>query len=123
MLTKLKITSNKEAISIPYLFTYNIFPPEQAEAISKIYLSKIKEERAAMRPLAKEIIPNAVKATTDGMSVISVFDVKEGKLEECLALQQKQLLNYHVIPGYKYKMEVRFNVVEAIEMLGMKIPE
>ena len=108
---------------MPYLFTYNIFPPEQAEAISKIYLSKIKEERAAMRPLAKEIIPNAVKATTDGMSVISVFDVKEGKLEECLALQQKQLLDYHVIPGYKYKMEVRFNVTEAIEMLGMKIPE
>lgn len=108
---------------MPYLFTYNIFPPEQAEAISKIYLSKIKEERAAMRPLAKEIIPNAVKATTDGMSVISVFDVKEGKLEECLALQQKQLLEYHVIPGYKYKMEVRFNVVEAIEMLGMKVPE
>ncbi len=108
---------------MPYLFTYNIFPPEQAEAISKIYLSKIKEERAAMRPLAKEIIPNAVRATTEGMSVISVFDVKEGKLEECLALQQKQLLAYHVIPGYKYKMEVRFKATEALEMLGMKIPE
>jgi len=108
---------------MPYLFTYNIFPPDQAEAISKIYLEHIKEERAAMRPLAKEIIPNAVKATIDGMSVISVFDVKEGKLEECLALQQKLLLAYHVIPRYKYKMEVRFKVTEAIEMLGMKIPE
>ncbi|MBY9015299.1 MAG: hypothetical protein KGD68_06365 [Candidatus Lokiarchaeota archaeon] len=108
---------------MPYLFTYIIFPPEQAEAISKIYLERIKEERAAMRPLAKEIIPNAVKATIDGMSVISVFDVKEGKLEECMALQQKQLLDYHVIPGYKYKMEARFKVTEAIEMLGMKIPE
>ena len=108
---------------MPYIFTYNIFPPEQAEAISKIYLSRMKEERAALRPLVKEIISNAVKATIEGMSVISVFDVKEGKLEECLALQQKQLLDYHVIPGYKYKIEVRFNVVEAIEMLGMKVPE
>ncbi len=55
--------------------------------------------------------------------MISVFDVKEGKLEEALALQQKQLLEYHVIPGYKYKMEVRFKATEALEMLGMKMPE
>ena len=80
-------------------------------------------EGKLIKKIDRTIIPNAVKATTDGMSVISVFDVKEGKLEECLALQQKQLLAYHVIPGYKYKMEVRFNIVEAIEMLGMKIPE
>ena len=76
-----------------------------------------------MRPLAKEIIPNAVKATEEGMTVISVHEVKEGKLEECLAQQQKQLLVFHDIPGYRYRMEVRFNVVEAIEMLGMKVPE
>ena len=108
---------------MPYLITYNVFPPEQAEAISKIYLSKIKEERAAMRPLAKEIISNAVKATMDGMGTIGIYDVKEGKLEECIALQQKQLLAYHVIPGYKYKMEVRFKATEALGMLGMKVPE
>ena len=108
---------------MPYLFTYNIFPPDQGENIAKAYLKVVKEERAAWRPLAKEIIPNAVKATMDGMSVISVYDVKEGKLEEFLALQQKQLIRYHDIPGYRYKMEVRFNVVEAIEMLGMKFPE
>jgi len=108
---------------MPYLFSYNIFPPEQAEAISKVYLEHLKEDRAAMRPLAKEIIPNAVKATMDGMSTIGIFDVKEGKLEECIALQQKQLLAYHVIPGYKYKMEVRFKATEALGMLGMKVPE
>jgi hypothetical protein len=106
-----------------YLFTYKIFPPDQAEYISKAYLKVIKEDRANMRPLAKEIIPNAVKATEEGISVISVHEVKEGKLGECLAQQQKQLLVYHNIPGYRYRMEVRFNVVEAIEMLGMKVPE
>jgi hypothetical protein len=106
-----------------YLFTYNTFPPDQAVNISKAYLKVIKEDRANMRPLAKEIIPNAVKATEEGMTVISVHEVKEGKLEECLAQQQKQLLVFHDIPGYRYRMEVRFNVVEAIEMLGMKVPE
>ncbi|MHA1471947.1 MAG: hypothetical protein ACTSQW_02485 [Promethearchaeota archaeon] len=108
---------------MPYIFTYNIFPNDQTENISKVYLKEIKEARAALRPLGKEVIPNAVKATTEGMSVIGVLDVKEGKLEEALVLSQKQLLAYHVIPGYKYKMEVRFKVTEALEMLGMKPPE
>jgi len=108
---------------MPYMFTYNIFPPGQAENISKIYLKYLKEDRAALRPLAKEIISNAVKGTTDGISVISVYDVKEGQLEEILKLQQKLLIRYHEIEGYKYNIEVRFKVTEAIEMLGMKVPE
>ena len=108
---------------MPYLFSYTSFPADQAEKVSKAYLKVMKEDRAAMRPFAKEIIPNAVKATEEGMTTIGVFDVKEGKLEECLALQQKQLVTYHDIPGFRYWMEVRFNVVEAIEMLGMKVPE
>ena len=57
------------------------------------------------------------------MSVISVYDMKEGKLEEMMATQQKHLLVYHDIPGYRYRMEVRFKVTEALEMLGMTFPE
>jgi hypothetical protein len=109
--------------NIPYLFTYNIFPPDQTGNISKAYLKVVKEERSEWRPLAKEIISNAVKGTEEGISVISVYDVKEGKLEEMMAVQQKHLLVYHDIPGYRYRMEVRFKVTEAIEMLGMKFPE
>jgi len=30
---------------MPYVFTYNIFPPDQAENISKIYLKEIKKEK------------------------------------------------------------------------------
>jgi len=108
---------------MPYLFTYNIFPNEQAENIAKAYLKVVKEERAEWRPLAKEIISNAVKGTIDGMSVISVYDVKEGKLEELLAIQQKHLLVYQNIPGYRYRMELRFKVTEALGMIGMKFLE
>ena len=108
---------------MPYMFTYNIFPPDQGENISKLYLKNIKEARAALRPLAKEIIANSVKATMDGMTAISVHDVKEGKLEEALKLQQELIIAYHEIPGYKYRIEVRFKATEALGMLGMKIPE
>ena len=108
---------------MPYMFTYNIFPADQAKNISKIYLKEMKEARAALRLLAKEIIANSVKATMEGMSAISVFDVKEGKREELLKLQQELLLAYHEIPGYRYRIEVRFKATEALGMIGMKMPE
>ena len=108
---------------MPYMFTYNIFPADQAKNISEIYLKEMKEARAALRLLAKEIIANSVKATMEGMSAISIFDVKEGKLEELLKLQQELLLAYHEIPGYRYRIEVRFKATEALGMIGMKMPE
>ena len=108
---------------MPYVFTYNLVPGHKINKSAEIYLKERKEERAAMRPLAKEIIPNAVKATMEGIEVISVHDVKEGKLEEFLNLQQKLMVAYHDIEGYKYNIEVRFKITEALEMIGMKMPE
>jgi hypothetical protein len=52
-----------------------------------------------------------------------VWDIKEGKLEEFLFKQQESLANYHEIEGYKYQMDVRFKVSEALSMIGLKMPE
>ena len=114
---------NLNVNKMPYMFTYNIFPNDQAENIAKVYLKEIKEARSILRPLGKEVVPNAVKATEDGMTVIGIWDVKEGKLEEILNAQQKLLLAYSEIEGYRYRIEVRFKVTEALEMLGMKVPD
>ncbi len=108
---------------MPYVFTYSLIPAHKTTESAELYLKERKDERAAMRPLAKEIIPNAVKGTMEGIEVISVHDVKEGKLEEFLNLQQKLMVAYHDIEGYKYNIEVRFKITEALEMIGMKMPE
>jgi len=105
------------------MFTYSVFPNDQGENIAKVYIKEIKEARAKLRPLGKEVVPNAVKATTDGITVIGIWEVKEGKLDEILKAQQKLLLAYNGIEGYRYRIEVRFNITEALEMLGLKAPE
>lgn len=109
--------------NLPYVLTTSIFPLDQAEEVAKIYIKTAKDYRSSHRELAKEIVPNAVKVIDDGINSISVYDVKEGKLEEFLFLEQKNLVNYHNIPGYKYHIEVRFKVTEALELVGMKAPE
>jgi len=108
---------------MPYVFTYSLIPVHKTIKSAEIFLKERKDERAATRPLAKEIIPNAVKATMDGIETISVHDVKEGKLEEFLNLQQKLMVAYHDIEGFKYNVEVRFKITEALAMVGMKMLE
>ena len=112
-----------EVKNMPYVFTYSLVPAHKIPESAKLYLKEMKDARPATRALAKEIIPNAVKATMEGIEVISVHDVKEGKLEEFLNLQQKLMVAYHDIEGYKYNIEVRFKITEALEMIGMKMPE
>ena len=106
-----------------YVFTYSLIPYNKIAKSAEIYLKEIKDSRSTLRALAKEIIPNAAKATLEGLEVISVHDVKEGKLEEFLKAQQKLMVAYHAIEGYKYKIEVRFKITEALEMIGMKMLE
>ena len=108
---------------MPYVVTTSKFAPDQATETAKIYIKTAKDFRLKHRELAKEIVPNAVKATDDGIESFSVYDIKEGKLEEFLFLEQKNLVNYHNIPGYKYHIEVRFKITEALDMVGMKAPE
>ena len=108
---------------MPYVVTTSKFPLDKANEAAKIYVESIKEFRSKQRELTKEIVPNAIKATDDGIETFGVHDVKEGKLEEFLTLQQRYMVNYHNIPGYKYNIEVRFKVTEALEMIGMKMPE
>jgi len=108
---------------MPYVLVTSKFPLNKGNEGAKVYVASIKEFRKAQRPLTKELVPLAVKATDDGIESISVHDVKEGKLEEFLLLQQKYMVKYHDIEGYKYTIEVRFKATEALEMIGMKMPE
>ncbi|MFX0187194.1 MAG: hypothetical protein ACFE8A_05605 [Candidatus Hodarchaeota archaeon] len=108
---------------MPYVFTTGFLPYNQGTEVAKIYVETIKEYRSSIRGLSKEIIPNAVKARKDYIEVTGVHDVKEGNLKELLLAEQKYMTKFHDIKGYSYTVEVRFKVGEALEMIGMKMPE
>ena len=108
---------------MPYVFIYSVFPSNKGKDVAKVYVEEIKNFRPAARGLSKEIISGAIKGTMDGIGSIIVHDIKEGKLEEFLDLQQKAMVPYHDIEGFKYNIEVRAKVTEALEWIGMKMPE
>jgi bifunctional DNase/RNase len=109
--------------NMPYVFITTIFPANKTNESAKLYVDSLREFRKAQRPLTKEIIANAIKSTNDGIESIGVHDIKEGKLEEFLLLQQSYMTKFHAVEGLKYKIDVRFKATEALEMIGMNLPE
>jgi hypothetical protein len=56
------------------------------------------------------------------VNVISILKVKEGKLDEALMRTQNGMVPYHDLEGYEYTIDIFFDVVEALEMIGLKHP-
>jgi hypothetical protein len=108
---------------MPYVFVTSLFPPHTTDQLAKIYVDTLKDVRSKLRATGKEIIANAIKATTQGIEVIGVWDIKEGKLEEFLTIEGEVMTNYHKIKGFRYSMDVRFKSAEALALIGMKMPE
>lgn len=73
--------------------------------------------------LATAIVPAAVKATSEGIKVLSVSEIKQGKLEEAY----NRIVNFEAmfinIKGYEYTVETYLKVEEALAVIGMSLPE
>lgn len=108
---------------MPYVFITSTYPYDKGVEAAKIYIKSISEFKSAIKGLSKEIVPNAIKARKEGIEATGIHDIKPGKLEEFLLLQQKYMVPYHDVEGFRYTIEVRFKVEEALEMIGMNMPE
>ena len=107
---------------IPYIVVTAWFPLNKGTETAEKYI----EERKAFPPdksLVKELVANALKVERDKVKSIYIAEVKEGKLNEALTRQQNAMIMYHDIEGYEYTIDVYFNIVEAMGMIGMKPPE
>ena len=51
---------------MPYVFTTSYLPLNKTKEAAKIYVDTLKDYRAEVRGLRKEIVPNAVKARYRG---------------------------------------------------------
>jgi len=108
---------------MPYVFSYVRYPLNKTNEVAKTYVESIKDYRTQLKPLAKEVVPNALKVSMDGIEATNVLEVKEGKLDEFLLFHGKIMMNYHDIEGFQYTSEVRATITEALGLIGMKPPD
>jgi hypothetical protein len=101
-----------------YLITTSLYPNDKAKEVANIYLkaiTKYPDDASLFIP----IVPVAVRATLQGMRVISVGEVKKGKLESAHALTVNRMVMLHDIQGFKWTVKTYQNLEEALKTIGM----
>ena len=107
---------------MPYIITTSLYPSDKAPEVAERYLEAIKKYPPDEN-LSTAVVPAAVKATHQGIRVIGIDEVKEGKLEEAYNRAVNMLVMFQSIVGFEYTMEINFKVEEALSLIGMSLPE
>ena len=106
---------------MPYLITTSLYPSEIAPKVGERYL----EALAKYPPdddVGTEIVPAAVKSSHKGIRVLSVSEIKEGKLDAAYTRATNMMVMFQNIPGFVYTVKVHLKVEEAMAAIGMDMP-
>ncbi|MHA2390420.1 MAG: hypothetical protein ACXAEX_00485 [Promethearchaeota archaeon] len=106
---------------MPYLVTRTSWPSDKIPEIVKTAIEVIKKYPEDTS-LGETVVPNAVKATTDGIMTFAVYEVKEGKFREAYERAGTVLAMYAPIEGFEYSVEVWSTEVEAYKTIGQAPP-
>ncbi|MFW9969089.1 MAG: hypothetical protein ACFFDF_02735 [Candidatus Odinarchaeota archaeon] len=108
---------------MPMVIINTKWPHSDAEAVGKAYLEVMKKYPVD-KSLYKPIVASCVKATMKGFKALAVDDVKEGKLQETLDLVTRRMLMFgNLVKTLKYEIDVYMSGVEAMPMIGLRMPE
>ena len=105
-----------------YLITTSLYPSDKAPEVAERYLEAITKYPPDEN-LATEVVPAAVKSTHQGIKVVTIVEVKEGKLEEAINRTANRMVMFHSIAGFEHTVEIYFKVEEALTLIGMSLPE
>lgn len=106
---------------MPIVITTTAYPSHKQNEVVKRYLQVRKKN-----PLDESLGENVaapVKITIDGIRILNIIIVKEGKIEEVLKNLQKNFFQYMDIEGFEFSFEVWSTFEEALGIIGLEIPE
>ena len=105
-----------------YIIYSVVYPSHKAKEVAEKYIEMVAKYPTDEN-LTTEIIPAAVKRTEKGIKVITVAEVKPGKIEEALLYGENGMAMFNDIQGYEYSLDVYLTAEEALATLGMSMPE
>lgn len=104
------------------LITENWWPANKAEEVGKKYLEALKKY-PENRAISKPIVRSAIWTTNEGMHSITVNDIKPGKVKEAMDLATQTELVMSSIEGWRYSINIAYDLAEAMPLIGLKAPE
>jgi hypothetical protein len=74
-------------------------------------------QKFPLKSFEKPLVTGANKSDKDGIEVINIGEVPQGKFEEAANLAVKRMLMFYGIEGVRYKIEPLMTMEEAMQML------
>jgi hypothetical protein len=106
---------------MPYIIVYITYPTDINEEVRDKFFEVIKEFPFE-KELGKETIPVASNSNTHGIEIVSVMEVKQGKLEEALKWAHKRMRLFQSVKGLEYDMRLWSTLAESLEGTGRSPP-
>ena len=98
-----------------------MFPHAKSSEVAKKNIEMIQKNPP--EPSIGEGLALGIKATIEGMKALYVGEVKKGKVEEYMLRMASQYQEFALqIDGFKYQIEIYFDIAEAYKVLGMEPP-
>jgi len=105
---------------MPIIMTTSWYPMTQRMEVVKVAI-----EAAKKIPADETILKNlgtGVMRDKNGVKVVIMNEVMEGKLEEALALTRETIALYNDIEGFNIKTDLMITPLEAWASINMKPP-
>jgi hypothetical protein len=111
----------KGGTAMPYVVTKIVYPNEKATEVAEKYFEALRKYPPDEN-VGVELVPAAVKSSHEGINVLNVAEVKQGKLEDALKRTTNMMVMFQSIPGFRYSAQVYQKVEEALATIGMSLP-
>jgi hypothetical protein len=99
---------------MPYIIVQCWYPTEVNVEVTEKYFEILKEFPFD-KSLGKETIPVSSNTNKNGVEIISIMEVKQGKLEEAWKWVGKRMGGFQEIKGFEYEYRLWSTLVEALE--------
>jgi len=103
------------------MVTEQWWPPSKSEEVGKIYLEAM-QKFPDDRSISKPVVQAAVWAEQEGMHSLSVYSIQPGKVKEAMDVAYNRLLILAAIEGFRYKVNIAYDLVEAMPLVGLQAP-
>ncbi len=105
-----------------YVLSTVWFPPVKGEEVGKKFLEVVKKYPED-KSIGKTVLAGALMRTKYGIKGISIYEVKEGKLDVALERIGDILAIYSEIEGVNSRIDTMATLVESMDAVGLKAPE
>ena len=97
-------------------------PLGKIEDSAQIFLDNMKKYPPD-KSIYRFLVPIGASTTRDGVYIITVLKVKRGRYEDALSIVNQLMLGFSKLEGFSYEIKTLMDGPEAMELLGLKMPE